>query len=228
MREIVVMMSAFVLVACVNKNAKTETSENEDQTETMAQKTYASPDRAMYRLKGEVSSAAITYYSCDEQGNYNEDDCYTHSVTFATDGTLQADEDIYYDASTCSVKRDTEGRIGSMNVTAGYEGGMEYTYDFIYNGELLTGETVEFYGEFSGNFKTEYTYDESGNLIKVVSSGISDSIVFTNTETFTIQETDENGNWTKCLRKTVSEEDEAGENGTYTTYHVLIRNIKYY
>lgn len=235
--------AALIIMSCGKKAENTKTTDNKTEQniklkseaeteepaeeEMEAQTLFASPDLALYGLYGQVLSVKQSEAYISESGDIGEP-FNTNQITFDKDCKLTKDDNIYFTKERGKITRDEEGRIKTMNFTAGEM--MEYDYSYTYKGERLLTATVDFMGECSGGYTETYTYDEAGNLAKTVCEGSTEGTNYTHTITYTIKKTDEKGNWTERSVKTVEEEsyDEEPDNvSTNTNYKYEYRTIKY-
>ncbi len=226
--------------SCSKKSDANESGKDSAQveatvTESKVQASFASPDLALYNLNGLVKSVNGSYCIADKDGKEEEGQFMDYSVTFDKDGVLQTDDVRNYNIKTSQSERDAEGRLTKIHHEPDEEFGGETTYEFSYKDGRLASFLNSWMGEIGGGSTATYTYDEEGNLIKVVSEGGSDGISFTYTSTYTIKEKDAKGNWTKRLiyydEEEIQEEsdDAVGVKPTISQYYRMeTRKIEYF
>lgn len=208
MRKIVFMLLAVgIFASCTKKSEANESGKDSAATvevasqdagaEAKALPSFASPDLALYNLRGSVKSISGSFCESDKNGKEIPESFLGYSITFDKDGVLQLDDERYYNIKTSQSERDAKGYLTKIHHEPDESYGGEVTYEFVYKDDRLVSSSDEWLGEISGGSDATYTYDGKGNLIKTVREGGSDGIKFTYTTTFTIKEKDDKGNWTK-------------------------------
>lgn len=230
------LLAASTLASCSKKSEANESGKDSAKveaatTEAKAEVSFASPDLALYNLNGLVKSVSGSYCNSDKDGKETEGQFMEYSIAFDKDGVLQTDDVRNYNIKTSQSERDAEGRLTKIHHEPDEDFGADTSYEFGYKEGRLVSSLNEWMGEISGGSSATYTYDEEGNVVKVVTKGDSDGISFTYTYTYTIKEKDAKGNWTKRLVYYEEEESsgDAGEKLSVSQYYRMeTRKIQYF
>ena len=196
---------------------------------------FLSADLKMHGLKGQVKKASVTEYQSDENGKLDFERSKSF-LTFDENGNWTGNEQATFSAD--NIKRDANGRITSLVyhyvVNNEEDCGYDYKYAYQYDaGGRLQQMDEQYVGELCGGFEYNFNYDNADNVSSFTQNGGDDGVGIDSKTTYTIQETDERGNWTKRLVKEVSTaieeygEDQA-DSTIFTDYLLQIRNIEYY
>lgn len=198
-------MVAIALSSCGNK-----TAENEDSAEEAAVVELQTPDLAFLELQGAVKEVTRTY-----DGNE-----YSSTYQYNEEGALLEEGDWDYEA----VERNENGQI--VKTSWGLDdNGEEWATEYDYAGGTNVVKSKS-YGWESISV-SEYTY-EDGRLVKEECDYVSEGTQGHGTTTYTYDEFDEHGNWTKRTSKTLDKYDDWGDIVEEESTVIETREILYY
>lgn len=209
-------------------NDTTLTTGVADQTAASA---FLSPDLRLFELKGRVKLVTVESRSCNEKGEYGDDDYVMRNVfVFREDGTLATDaKELDWRLASPKLTRNSDGSIRQVAWRV-EEFGTDVTEKYVYDPNGFKTMCVESGVESVDTL--HFCYDESGKLLTSSSMGAGEGSVFKSESSYTILEEDTKGNWTRRLSK--SSFMDAPDDGKYNfgneavEYKLETREIVYY
>lgn len=245
MNKIIISACALSLLAMTSCKGNANESANEtaadDSTSTEVASTenvdgqsavskYYSPDTQLNDLFGEVAKCVTRKGNCDAKGNTNEDTYWSTEVkVFDRDGFIDAkSEELNWRLNEPIIERNDKEQISVVKwFVSDYNSYVSEEYKYNKDGMLASCQSNGI--ESADVIKYEY---EGTTLVKSISEGAGEGSVFRNTVTYTILDTDKNGNWTRRLQKGTYEDGPDDGSGTYgnamTEYSIEERTITYY
>lgn len=231
MKKSLLIAAAGLLLASCNGGSDTTT---EQQSTVVFNPQYKSADLAMQELKGQVKEVQYYNYECDEDGKNPEaeDPNYEHMIMyffFDENGTMTKGYAYNKDAPGPKLVRNEKGQIEHFEE---YFKQMDFTFvdKFTYNenGNIDVDEVLG----YEGHTKTTFKYDENCTLTSSETTQSGEGVMIVSSSTYTVVDTDAQGNWTRRLMKMISKEGHfRGEQKiapSTTSYTVEVRKIIYY
>lgn len=195
--------------------------------------TKQSPDLTLYELCGQVKEVTIDYQSVDKDKN-PLDEPYRLTITFDKEGTLLTEDTTTF--SKEDFKRDDQGRLIELQNNKIGEVVLNETRSYTYSSDKAQPDTIftRISGEYSYSTTLTNTYDADGNLLSSHSASVFDGNMLESDYSYSILESDAQGNWTKRFATITETEqllDENCELGAPTTqvrYTLETRYITYW
>ena len=179
--------------------------------------TISAADWGLFELKGKVKS--VTYYNgachIDWEG-YNQNT----KITFSNDGKVNVPKGL-------KVIRNKQGHITEIQYIS------EKEVRSVQRVRRDSKERITYLSfdriDACGSYQYNYTYNSKGYISKAIYETWEEGCTWTTTFTYTYQDFDENGNWTKRSFKAVTKEDcEDGKPSTSSSSGTETRKITYH
>lgn len=227
-RFIIPMLSTCVMCACRNVATSNNDRESADSLNTEIAESrgeFATADLAMNSLFGNVNCVYVYYDTADSTGAVTEKiDVPSDTITFDANGMITSGVGSFHGVKY-EVTRDDNGKIIKA---FGKNDDIEETIVYKYKGNLLAESRSDAFCELSGAHDSKYSYDDNGQITKIVTEGNSDEVMYKHVTTYKYIEYDKKGNWTRAFVVSDCTETIDDEESTYTTYENVRRKISYY
>lgn len=191
---------------------------------------FMSPDTKLNDLHGLVNKCSYRRAECDENGKPNIDYYwYTEVKVFDRDGFLDLKaKELDWRLNDPKVERNDQQQITKVKWYVS-DFGCDIFEAYAYDSHGMLAST------HSGGIENDehITYKYKGDtLVSSESKGAAEGSAYRTTTTYTILETDDNGNWTRRISKQLYESGPDDGSGKYdesiTSYNIEERTITYY
>ena len=192
---------------------------------------YLSPDLMMDELQGRVKMCTLKQASCNQDGEVDKTAYWMETTkVYGQDGFLALqDKAMNWRLSDPKIERNDKQQVTKVSwYISDYNTDVQEVYTYYDNGMVKSCKSLGIENED----ETQYFYDADRMLQKTLSHGAGEGTIFRTTTTYTILDTDEQGNWTRRILKQTIEDGPDDGRGSYENsideYSIQLRDIVYW